>query len=47
MSLIIINLIVLGCQDDHYIEYNPNANTDDGSCNTTWQQAYIDLSLEF
>ena len=41
-----ISLIVLGCQDDHYIEYNPNANTDDGSCNTTWQQAYIDLSLE-
>ena len=41
-----INLIVLGCQDDHYIEYNSNANTDDGSCNTTWQQAYIDLSLE-
>ena len=41
-----INLIVLGCQDDHYIEYNSNANTDDGSCNTTWQQAYTDLSLE-
>ena len=41
-----INLIVLGCQDDHYIEYNSNANTDDGSCNTTWQQAYIDLSQE-
>ena len=41
-----INLIVLGCQDDHYTEYNPNANTDDGSCNTTWQQAYIDLTQE-
>ena len=41
-----INVIVQGCQDDHYIEYNPNANSDDGTCNTTWQQAYIDLSQE-
>ena len=41
-----INLIILGCQDDHYIEYNSEANIDDGSCNTTWQQAYSDLSQE-
>lgn len=42
-----INEIVLGCQDDHYLEYNSNANVDDCSCNTTWQQAYTDLSQEF
>ena len=42
-----INLIILGCLDDHYIEYNSNANTHDGSCNTTWQQAYTSLYLEF
>ena len=41
-----INEIVLGCQDDQYLEYNPDANSDDGSCNTTWQQAYTDLSQE-
>ena len=27
-------VVIEGCMDDQYIEYNPNANVDDGSCST-------------
>ena len=39
---------VLGCTDPLYVEYNPNANTDDGSCATLIVEGCTDpLYLEY
>ena len=34
-----LTLVVLGCTDSTYVEYDASANTDDGSCLTLLQQA--------
>ena len=36
-------LEIPGCQDDNYIEYNPNATDEDGSCSFTWKEGYLML----
>lgn len=38
--------IISGCTNDCYIEFDILANEDDGSCNTTWHQAYSMLLNE-
>lgn len=35
-----LTLIHMGCMDALYTTYDALANTDDGSCHTTWEQAY-------
>ena len=38
--------IVYGCLDDHFVEFNLIANFDDGSCELTWQEAYLNVIEE-
>ena len=35
---------VYGCIDECYVEFDQNANTDDGSCSVTLKDAYIELT---
>ena len=37
---------VLGCTDPNYLEYNPNANVDDGSCLTLIVEGCMDPDAE-
>ena len=37
---------VPGCQDPTYIEFNELATDDDGSCLTTWEDGYNDVSYQ-
>lgn len=39
-EVLCINLIVYGCTNPFYFEYNTLANIDDNSCTQTWQNAY-------
>lgn len=40
-SSLCLTLMQLGCMDPLYTTYDALANTDDGSCQLTWEQAYI------
>ena len=42
-ELLCSTLIIYGCTDDCFVEYDPQSNIDDGSCNTSWHQAYLNL----
>ena len=40
-DILCLTEIIYGCVDSDYLQFNPVATIDDGSCETTWQEAYI------
>ena len=40
-NILCLTEIIYGCVDSDYLQFNPVATFDNGSCETTWQEAYI------